>query len=72
MMASKMLVVDEFQGKHHESRFKVVGFILDEVDKFFKGLENTYRRVLKWSLHHKKTVVFTAIVILRSAFCQRP
>jgi len=67
MMASKMLVVDEFQGKHHENRFKVMGIFLDLFDKGFAGLENTYKRILHWSLHHRKTIVFVALAVFVSS-----
>lgn len=63
MMSSILLVVDEFQGMHHESKFKIVGWILDKFDQFFAKLESGYKSLLKWSLYHRKTVVFTAIII---------
>jgi len=63
MMASKMLVVDQFEGKHHETKFKVIGFFLDKFDVLFKGLENKYKNLLEWSLHHRKTIVVLALFV---------
>ncbi len=62
MLASKLLVIDEFEGKHHETRFPIIGAILDQSDKVYKGLEEKYRSLLGWSLKHKKTVVMIAVV----------
>lgn len=62
MLASKLLVVDEFQGKHHENKFKIFGWLLDKTDLAYNALDNTYRNALEWSLHHRKTVVFASII----------
>lgn len=64
VLASKLLVVDEFQGKHHQNKFKLFGWVLDFTDKMYFGLEKGYRELLRWSLHHKKTVVAIAIITL--------
>jgi hydrophobic/amphiphilic exporter-1 (mainly G- bacteria), HAE1 family len=64
VLASKLLVVDEYQGKHHQNKFKLFGWLLDLSDKLYFGLETRYRRLLKWSLYHKKTVVLIAIITL--------
>ncbi len=60
MMASKLLVVDEFQGKHHEARFKWMGRLMDRSDKIYSGIEGKYRNLLEWALKHRKTVVLIA------------
>ena len=62
MLASKLLVVDEFEGKHHENKFRLIGWLLDSTDKAYKGLDNVYRRTLKWSLSHRKSVLVIAAV----------
>ncbi len=64
MMASKLLVVDEFEGKHHENKFKLVGWMLDKSDTVYKGLDNFYKNALDWSLKHRKTVVVIAVTTL--------
>lgn len=64
MLASKLLVVDEFQGKHHENKFKIIGWFLDKADTAYKSIENTYKKVLKWSLNRRKTVVIVTLVFL--------
>ncbi len=63
MMSSLLLVVDEFQGVHHESKFKIVGFILDKFDNIFSVVEQGYKKLLKWSLNHRKIVVLTAFLV---------
>lgn len=63
MMASKLLVVDEFEGKHHENRFKLLGWILDKSDSAFSGLDNAYKKALVWSLKHRKTIVAIAAAV---------
>ncbi len=60
MMASKLLIVDEFQGQHHETKFKLLGWLLDKTDQAYSGLDNIYKRALEWSLKHRKTVVIGA------------
>ncbi|NDL66393.1 efflux RND transporter permease subunit [Anaerotalea alkaliphila] len=62
MLASKLLVVDEQQGMHHANRAKPVAFLLDQADRFYSRLEEGYRNLLRWALHHKKTVVLGAFV----------
>ena len=64
MLSSKLLIVDEFQGKHHESKFKLTGWLLDHADSVYNGLDNNYKKALSWSLNHRKTVVFTALGIM--------
>lgn len=66
MLASKLLVVDERQGKQHRRKIKFIGQLLDRVDKAYGIIESTYRRMLKWSLKRKKLVVVfaTALFIL--------
>ncbi len=62
MLSSKLLVVDEFEGEHHVTRFKFIGAVLDRSDKIYKGIEQKYRSLLTWSLKHKKSVVMIAVV----------
>lgn len=62
MMASKLLVVDEFQGKHHKNKFKLIGWVLDKSDKVYNNLDNIYKKALEWSLKHRKRVVSIAVL----------
>lgn len=62
MLASKLLVVDEFQNRHHVTRFKITGWILDKADQAYTGLDNAYRKALEWALRHRKSVVFGGIL----------
>jgi len=57
MMSSKMLKVDEMRGKHHITKYKFLGIILDKTDVLYDKTEKGYRSLLKWSLSHRKTVV---------------
>jgi HAE1 family hydrophobic/amphiphilic exporter-1 len=67
MLASKLLVVDEMQGQHHNNKFKLLGWLLDLSDKVYAGLEGKYKKLLGWSINHRKTVViFTIIVFVGS------
>lgn len=63
-LASKLLIVDEFQGKHHHNKFRILSWLLDITDKLYFGLEASYRKLLKWSLYHKKTVVAVAVITM--------
>lgn len=64
MMASKLLFVDNLQGKHHKSKYKVMGWVLDRSDKVYNNVDDVYRKALKWSLKHRKYVVIIAISTL--------
>lgn len=62
MMSSKILKVDDMRGKHHITKFRIVGSILDKTDVIYDKVDNTYRKILKWALSHRKTVVIIAII----------
>lgn len=62
MLASKLLVVDDFQNQHHETRFPLTGWALDKADEAYSALDGFYRRTLKWSLNHRKTVVVSGLL----------
>lgn len=64
MMASKMLVIDESQGKHHHNKFKIVSWLLDQSDSVYSKLDNLYGKVLIWSLRRRKTVVAIGVVTM--------
>ncbi len=67
MMASKMLKVDENQGKHHTNKFKPFAFILDQTDKGYAKLEHAYKRLLRWAINHgKRVIAFTLILFILS------
>jgi len=58
MLASKMIT---FQAKAHS--YKGLGILFKPIDKFLDSLDNAYAKLLAWSLHHRKTVIFTCIGI---------
>lgn len=70
-MLSAALLKHTYSG---EGRFKWFFDILEKaaafVKKYTQGLENGYFRLLKWSLHHRKTVLSIAVItfILGIAF----
>lgn len=64
MLASKLLVVDEYQGRHHIMKHQWVGNLLDKADSAYDALESRYKRLLAWSLHHRKTVVLAAVAVM--------
>lgn len=66
MMSSKILKVDDMKGKHHVTKFRIVGTILDKTDVIYDKVEDYYKRILKWALSHRKTVVLIAIVVFVS------
>lgn len=72
MLASQILKVDEMQGKHHITKFRFLGAVLDRSDKMFMATDSGYRRLLKWALHHRKTTVFVAIIVFVSSMISIP
>ncbi|MTI68248.1 MAG: efflux RND transporter permease subunit [Firmicutes bacterium] len=63
MLSSKLLKVDKEQGKKHHSRFRLFSWAYDVFDKLFLRVENRYKKILHWSLGHRKSTVFLAILI---------
>jgi HAE1 family hydrophobic/amphiphilic exporter-1 len=62
MMASKLLVVDKMQGKHHKNKFKLFSWLLDMTDKIYNNVDQVYKNILKWSLKHRKSIVAIAMI----------
>ncbi|AOY78122.1 efflux RND transporter permease subunit [Clostridium formicaceticum] len=63
MLSSKLLRVtteNNNKAKGARKRFK---FLYDAFDKIFSGIENRYKKLLSWSLSHRKTTIFMAIII---------
>ncbi|MGF7058897.1 efflux RND transporter permease subunit [Brassicibacter mesophilus] len=56
MLSSKILKVE------HKKK-NVFSFLYDAFDKLFALVERTYKRILNWVLHHRKSTVFIAIVV---------
>lgn len=56
MLSSKILKVE------HKKK-TVFSFLYDAFDKLFALVERTYKRILNWVLHHRKSTVFIAIVV---------
>ncbi len=67
MLSSKLLKVDKMQGKKHKGKFKFFSKLYDLFDKVFGKIENIYKRLLKFGLRHRKTVVGIALVIFISS-----
>lgn len=63
MLSSKILKVDDSQGKKHDQKFRIVSFIFDGFDKVFGRLENRYKKVLGWSLRHRKSTILIGILV---------
>lgn len=63
MLSSKFLKVDEMQNKKHQSRFRLFSVLYDAFDKVFAKIESAYKRLLNWSLSHRKSTVTIAILV---------
>ena len=63
MLSSKLLKVDEMQGKAHKGRFKPFNFLYDLFDKILLKMEIAYKRILGWSLKHRKSTIVMALVV---------
>jgi len=59
MLSSKILKVD----RGGERRKSIFSFLYNAFDKVFGAIEGTYKRILSWVLHHRKTTVFIAIAV---------
>ncbi|MGO1819167.1 MAG: efflux RND transporter permease subunit, partial [Senegalia sp. (in: firmicutes)] len=59
MLSSQILNVDI----NNEEKSKRKSFILNAFDRGFEKLENAYKRVLKWSLGHRKSTILIALLI---------
>ncbi|WP_186428791.1 efflux RND transporter permease subunit [Clostridium sp. BSD9I1] len=67
MLSSKLLKVDEYQGKHHEGKNKLFSKIYDGFDKAFAFVENKYKGLLSRALKHRKiTVIITIVAFISS------
>jgi len=63
MLSSKLLKVDNTDVKERKGIRKQFKKLYDAFDKAFYGLENAYKRILTWSLGHRKKTVIAAIII---------
>ncbi|MDF2546251.1 MAG: multidrug transporter [Anaerosolibacter sp.] len=63
MLSSKMLKIDDMQGKAHHGRFKFFDFLYDSFDKMFDNIEKLYKRILGWALKHRKSTVLVALLV---------
>ncbi|MGO1369423.1 efflux RND transporter permease subunit [Senegalia sp. (in: firmicutes)] len=59
MLSSQILNIDI----NNEEKSKRKSFILHAFDRGFEKLENLYKRVLKWSLGHRKSTILIALLI---------
>lgn len=67
MLSSKLLKIDEMQGTHHVTKYKLSGIVLDRTDVLYKKIENSYKSLLAWSLKHRKMVVIIAAIFFISS-----
>ncbi|MBM4333470.1 MAG: efflux RND transporter permease subunit [Deltaproteobacteria bacterium] len=58
MLSSRFLRLAEHQKKKRWSRLKILG------EKTFEGLDNKYRNILGWALHHRKMVIGGGAAVL--------
>lgn len=56
MLCSRMLSNKPKNGRLHRA-------IFDNVEKFLDKISNGYARIIGWSMSHRKTVIFSALVI---------
>ena len=63
MLSSKLLKVDDMQGKKHHGRFRFFDFLYDTFDKVLLGLERIYKKLLNGALNHRITTVVIALTI---------
>ncbi|SCY32272.1 efflux RND transporter permease subunit [Alkaliphilus peptidifermentans] len=63
MLASKILKVDNMDVKERKGIRKGFKHIYDLFDKAFNGMENRYKKLLSWSLGHRKITMVVAILI---------
>ncbi|MGE4283406.1 MAG: efflux RND transporter permease subunit [Clostridia bacterium] len=62
MMASKILKIEKMEDLMRKNT--PVAVIDRAFEKFFKGLEAAYEKLLKWAVGHRKSVVFGTIALL--------
>ncbi len=62
MLASKLLKIDK-TGELGKKK-NLIGAIDRSFDKFFIWIESIYRSALIWSVGHRKTVIFSVIILL--------
>ncbi|MBS4534922.1 efflux RND transporter permease subunit [Clostridium sp. D2Q-14] len=63
MLSSQILKVDNNQGKRHKQKFRLISFIFDGFDKVFSKVEKVYKRILLWSLGHRKSTILISILV---------
>jgi HAE1 family hydrophobic/amphiphilic exporter-1 len=65
MMASKILKVERMEDL--EKKHTPIAVIDRAFERFFRGMESNYQKLLKWALKHRKTVIFgTALLLILS------
>lgn len=72
MLSAQLLHIDAEMGAAHHGKFKILNWLFDHFDTLFKAIEGRYRRLLAWSLHHKKTVVLSALAIFLVSMASIP
>ncbi|MBM7870508.1 HAE1 family hydrophobic/amphiphilic exporter-1 [Clostridium pascui] len=67
MLSSKLLKIDEYQGRHHEGKNKLFAKIYDGFDKVFAFVESKYKGLLAKALKHRKiTIIITLAAFISS------
>ena len=67
MLSSKFLKVDRIQDKENTSKVRLFERVYSLFDKLFYKVELRYKKVLGWSLRHRKITVLTAVVIFTAS-----
>lgn len=63
MLSSKILKVTHADGKRKEGKENKLDAVYNAFDRTFKSVEERYKKILKWSLTHRKKTVFLSILI---------
>ncbi len=67
MLSSKFLKVDKIQDKENTSKLRLFERVYSLFDKLFYKVELRYKKVLGWSLRHRKTTVLTAVLVFTAS-----
>ena len=62
MLSAKILKVDRNQGERRTGAKGVFDLVYFAFDRLFGGMESTYKRMLKWSLAHRKSTVAIGVL----------
>lgn len=69
MLSSKILKVEK---KHSKRKFGILTKVFDIFERFFERLEGRYKKILTFSIGHRKTTIFIAIAIFVTSIATIP